>query len=67
MEPTKTMSIEEANLVFQPSGGTSSFIDFATTTTSLSGRRVVYNLRGQQVANPTHGLYIVDGKKVFIQ
>ena len=49
------------------SGGTSSSIDFATTTTSLSGRRVVYNLRGQQVANPTHGLYIVDGKKVFIQ
>ena len=49
------------------SGGTSSSIDFATTTTSLSGRRVVYNLRGQQVANPTHGLYLVDGKKVFIQ
>ena len=48
-------------------GSAPSGIDFATTTTTLSGRRVVYNLRGQQVANPTHGLYIVDGKKVFIQ
>jgi hypothetical protein len=35
-------------------------------TTTLSGRRVIYNLRGQRVANPTHGIYIVDGKKVLI-
>ena len=33
----------------------------------LDGQRVVYNLRGQRVANPTCGMYIVDGKKVFIQ
>ena len=33
----------------------------------LSGRRVVYNLRGQRVTHPTRGLYIVDGKKVFIE
>lgn len=57
----KTMKIKIAG------GSAPSSIDFATTTTSLSGRRVVYNLRGQQVVNPTHGLYIVDGKKVFIQ
>jgi hypothetical protein len=35
-------------------------------TTSLSGKRVIYNLSGQRVANPTHGIYIVDGKKVLI-
>ena len=35
-------------------------------TNTLSGRRVIYNLRGQRVANPTHGIYIVDGKKVLI-
>lgn len=35
-------------------------------TTTLSGRRVIYNLSGQRVANPTHGIYIVDGKKVLI-
>jgi hypothetical protein len=32
----------------------------------LDGKRVIYNLRGQRVAHPTHGLYIVDGKKVYI-
>lgn len=34
---------------------------------SLSGKRVVYNLRGQRVTHPTRGLYIVDGKKIFIE
>lgn len=33
---------------------------------SLSGQRVIYNLRGQRVSNPTHGIYIVDGRKVII-
>ena len=33
---------------------------------SLSGQRVIYNLRGQRVTNPTKGLYIIDGKKVVI-
>ncbi len=33
---------------------------------TLSGRRVIYNLRGQRVANPTRGIYIVDGKKVLL-
>ncbi|MBQ9202742.1 MAG: endonuclease [Prevotella sp.] len=41
-------------------------IDFATTTT-LDGQRVVYNLRGQRVAHPQRGMYIVDGKKIFIE
>lgn len=34
--------------------------------TTLSGRRVIYNLRGQRVTNPTRGIYIVDGKKVLL-
>ena len=51
-------------------------IKLTTTTTSaidlaqrdeLTGQRVVYNLRGQRVAHPTRGLYIIDGKKVFIR
>ena len=37
-----------------------------TQTNSLSGQRVIYNLRGQRVSNPTHGIYIVDGRKVII-
>ena len=37
-------------------------------TPALSeGEGVVYNLRGQRVAQPTKGLYIVNGKKVIIK
>ena len=37
-------------------------------TPALSeGEGVVYNLRGQRVAQPTKGLYIVNGKKVVIK
>jgi hypothetical protein len=35
--------------------------------TSLDGQRVVYNLRGQRVAHPTKGMYIVDGKKIMLE
>lgn len=48
-----------------PSLGPSS-IEKAQTTT-LSGKRVIYNLRGQRVTNPTRGIYIVDGRKVVIE
>ena len=44
------------------------------TTTGISNvvnptaeRNVVYNLAGQRVVAPTKGLYIVNGKKVFIK
>ena len=36
-------------------------------TNTLTGKRVIYNLRGQRVTHPTRGLYIVDGKKIFIE
>lgn len=49
-------------------------VKLVTTTTavqnvpsSLSGQRVFYNLRGQRVAHPSRGLYIVDGKKIYIE
>lgn len=48
-----------------PSLGPSS-IEKAQTTT-LSGKRVIYNLRGQRVTHPTRGIYIVDGRKVVIE
>ena len=37
------------------------------SSSELNGRRVVYNLRGQRVAHPTKGMYIVDGKKIMIE
>lgn len=41
-------------------------IESVSKNHELSGQRVIYNLRGQRVTHPTRGLYIVDGKKVFI-
>ena len=35
--------------------------------TSDRSNNVVYNLAGQRVVAPTKGLYIVNGKKVFIK
>lgn len=41
-------------------------IDMVQTNTRLDGQRVIYDLSGRRVTNPTRGLYIVDGRKVFI-
>ena len=38
-----------------------------TDNTDNVENKVVYNLNGQRVANPTKGLYIVNGKKVIIK
>lgn len=49
------------------------FIGFGTETTgiknveSVKGEGEVYNLKGQHVAAPTKGLYVVDGKKVVLK
>lgn len=67
-----------ANKIVFTSGGTLSLAKMKVSvvggtdirevqTNPLSGHRVIYNLRGQRVANPTHGIYIVDGKKVVIE
>jgi endonuclease I len=67
-----------ANKIVFTSGGTLSLAKMKVSvvggtdirevqTNTLSGKRVIYNLRGQRVANPTHGIYIVDGKKVVIE
>ena len=29
--------------------------------------KTIYDLQGRSVENPTHGIYIIDGKKVFIK
>ena len=42
-------------------------IDFVQTDTRISGQRVIYDLSGRRVMNPTKGLYIVDGRKVVIR
>ncbi|MBO5548297.1 MAG: endonuclease [Prevotella sp.] len=46
------------------SGGTK--ID-GVQTKSLAGQRVIYDLSGRRVTNPSRGIYIVDGRVVVIQ
>ena len=41
--------------------------DINAVRPTLNGKRVIYNLQGQRVINPTHGVYIVDGRKVMIK
>ena len=42
-------------------------IDVVQTNTRLDGQRVIYDLSGRRVVNPTRGIYIVDGRKVVIK
>ena len=58
-------------------GGSRVAINFADETTGINavqgsdvkvnGSEAVYNLQGQRVAQPTKGLYIVNGKKVIVK
>ena len=57
-----------------PSGARYLSIKFDDNATGISTMKmeltdddVIYNLRGQRVSNPRSGLYIVNGKKVFIK
>ena len=36
-------------------------------TKSFAGQRVIYDLSGRRVTNPSRGIYIVDGRMVVIQ
>lgn len=49
------------------SGSDPSDIDMVQTDTRLDGQRVIYDLSGRRVTNPTRGIYIVDGRKVVIK
>lgn len=46
--------------------GTTGIFD-AKITTEEPTQRIVYDLQGRRVKNPTKGLYIVNGKKVIIK
>ncbi|MBQ2210152.1 MAG: hypothetical protein II404_09345 [Prevotella sp.] len=47
--------------------GTTAISDEIKVNAEESQEKVYYNLAGQRVANPTKGLYIVNGKKVIIK
>ena len=52
----------KVNVPENPSG-----IDVAKTNSRLDGQRVIYDLSGRRVTNPTRGIYIVDGRMVVIR
>lgn len=41
-------------------------IEMPTAESNANAEAVVYDLQGRRVVNPTKGIYIVNGKKVFI-
>ena len=55
---------KELSIVFDEEGSEATGID--NVATEKAERMGVYNLSGQRVAKPQHGIYIVNGKKVFI-
>ena len=56
---------KELTIVFDEEGGEATGID--NVATEKAERTGVYNLAGQRVAKPQHGIYIVNGKKVVIK
>ncbi len=61
-------NLQVSGLKIKVNGGQGpSGIDFVQTTTNLDGQRVIYDLSGRRVTNPTRGVYIVDGRKVVIK
>lgn len=48
-------------------GGTTTGIEGVTTADGAGSEEPVYDLSGRRVVNPTHGVYIRGGKKVYIK
>ena len=68
-------SLSAGKIYITVPAGAPEFLGFGDDATSINTLNVergtlngeVYNLAGQRVANPTKGLYIVNGKKVIIK
>ena len=71
LKDTGTIGANKAYLTYSGAGAREFFLfDEATgiemPTVEDNADAVVYDLQGRRVVNPTKGLYIVNGKKVFI-
>lgn len=58
----------------KPSSDAPVLIDFGGNTTGINrvfstadGNAAIYNISGQRVSQPTHGLYIVGGRKIMVK
>ena len=75
LKSTGTIGANKAYLTYSGGAGAREFFLFDETTGIISvngsglmvnGSDGCYDLQGRRVVNPTNGLYIVNGKKVFI-
>ena len=71
-------TLKESNAVYEELAHVSKNIEFTLTYTNNatsieevkaeSGKaKGIYDLQGRKVENPTKGIYIIDGKKVFVK
>ena len=74
LSSTGTIGINKAYLVYDGAVGARSFFTFEETATGIEMNKIggnegndkVYDLQGRRVANPSNGIYIVNGKKVIM-
>lgn len=52
---------------FYPIRSTSTSIECITAPENNDGADVIYDLSGRRVENPTKGIYIMNGKKIFVK
>lgn len=74
LSSTGTIGMNKAYLVYDGSANARSFFTFEETATGVEMNKIggnegddkVYDLQGRRVANPSNGIYIVNGKKVIM-
>ena len=73
LSTTGTIGVGKAYLKYDDAAGAREFFSFGEVTaiesltpTLSKGEGAIFDLQGRRVVNPTKGLYIVNGKKVFI-
>ena len=74
LSSTGTIGMNKAYLVYDGSANARSFFTFEETATGIEVNKIggnegddkVYDLQGRLVANPSNGIYIVNGKKVIM-
>ena len=74
LSSTGTIGMNKAYLVYDGSANARSFFTFEETATGIEMNKIggnegddkVYDLQGRRVANPSNGIYIVNGKKVIM-
>lgn len=73
-QPNRGLYINSITVEYPAAAAAPAFFGISGGTTGIAnierqpaGDNVYYDLRGQRVANPTKGLYIVNGKKVIIK